>query len=74
MTRRVLGLAAATALAGTALAGPAFAQDSVTIGWTGPLSGGAIAATFGVRWVFLVVAILLAVNLLWVWAKVPEVR
>ncbi len=40
----------------------------------GPLSGGAIAATFGVRWVFLVVAALLAVNLAWVWAKVPEVR
>jgi branched-chain amino acid transport system substrate-binding protein len=41
VTRRILGLAAATALAGTALAGPAFAQETVTIGWTGPLSGGA---------------------------------
>jgi DHA1 family multidrug resistance protein-like MFS transporter len=43
-------------------------------GSLGPLSGGAIAAAFGVRWVFLVVAILLAINLAWVWAKVPEIR
>lgn len=40
----------------------------------GPLSGGAIAATLGLHWVFLVTAILLAANLAWVWAKVPEVR
>ena len=40
----------------------------------GPLSGGIIAATIGLRWVFLVTAILLAANLAWVWAKVPEVR
>ena len=40
----------------------------------GPLSGGLIAATLGLRWVFLVTAILLTANLLWVWAKVPEVR
>lgn len=40
----------------------------------GPLSGGAIAATLGLRWVFLVTATLLTANLLWVWAKVPEVR
>jgi len=40
----------------------------------GPLSGGAIAATLGLRWVFLVTAILLTANLAWVWAKVPEVR
>ena len=40
----------------------------------GPLSGGAIAATLGLRWVFLVTAILLVANLAWVWAKVPEVR
>ena len=39
----------------------------------GPLSGGAIAATLGLRWVFLVTAILLTANLVWVWAKVPEV-
>ena len=40
----------------------------------GPLSGGAIAATLGIHWVFLVTAILLLINLVWVWAKVPEVR
>jgi DHA1 family multidrug resistance protein-like MFS transporter len=40
----------------------------------GPLSGGAIAATLGLRWVFLVTAILLTANLVWVWVKVPEVR
>ncbi len=40
----------------------------------GPLSGGAIAATLGLHWVFLVTAILLTANLLWVWAKVPEMR
>ena len=38
----------------------------------GPLCGGAIAAAAGVRWVFLVVAVLLAINLAWVWARVPE--
>jgi DHA1 family multidrug resistance protein-like MFS transporter len=40
----------------------------------GPLSGGAIAATLGLHWVFLVTAILLGANLVWVWVKVPEVR
>ena len=40
----------------------------------GPLSGGAIAATVGLRWVFLVTAVLLTANLVWVWLKVPEVR
>ncbi len=40
----------------------------------GPLSGGAIAATLGLHWVFLVTAILLTANLAWVWVKVPEVR
>jgi len=43
-------------------------------GSLGPLSGGAIASVVGVRWVFLVAAVLLAVNLVWVWSKVPEVR
>jgi len=43
-------------------------------GSLGPLSGGAIAATLGLHWVFLVTALLLTINLLWVWAKVPEVR
>lgn len=40
----------------------------------GPLSGGAIAATLGLHWVFLVTAILLTANLAWVWVKVPEIR
>ena len=40
----------------------------------GPLSGGAIAATLGLHWVFLVTATLLTANLIWVWIKVPEVR
>ena len=40
----------------------------------GPLSGGAIAATLGLRWVFLITAVLLTANLIWVWVKVPEVR
>ena len=40
----------------------------------GPLSGGAIAAALGLHWVFLVTAILLTANLIWVWIKVPEVR
>lgn len=40
----------------------------------GPLSGRVIAATLGLRWVFLVTAVLLTANLLWVWAKLPEVR
>ena len=40
----------------------------------GPLSGGVIAATLGLHWVFLITAVLLLMNLAWVWAKVPEVR
>ena len=38
----------------------------------GPLSGGAVAAAFGVRWVFLVTAAVLFANLLWVYCRVPE--
>jgi DHA1 family multidrug resistance protein-like MFS transporter len=38
----------------------------------GPLTGGAVAAAFGLRWVFLVTAAVLFVNLLWVYYKVPE--
>jgi DHA1 family multidrug resistance protein-like MFS transporter len=38
----------------------------------GPLTGGAIAASFGMRWVFLITAALLLVNLVWVYFKVPE--
>jgi MFS transporter, DHA1 family, multidrug resistance protein len=36
----------------------------------GPLTGGAIAASFGLRWVFLITAALLLANLVWV--AVPE--
>ena len=38
----------------------------------GPLSGGAVAAAFGLRWVFLVTAAVLLANLIWVYYKVPE--
>ncbi|MGE0225997.1 MAG: MFS transporter [Acetobacteraceae bacterium] len=41
---------------------------------TGPLSGGAIAATVGIRWVFAVVAAMLLANVLWVWLAVPDDR
>lgn len=38
----------------------------------GPLSGGAVAAAFGLRWVFLMTAAVLLANLLWVYYRVPE--
>ncbi len=38
----------------------------------GPLTGGAIAASLGLRWVFVVTTLLLAVNLAWVYFTVPE--
>src|SRR5215468_6778079 len=38
----------------------------------GPLTGGAVAAVFGLRWVFLVTAAVLLANLLWVYYRVPE--
>ncbi len=38
----------------------------------GPLTGGAIAASFGLRWVFLITAALLLANLIWVYLTVPE--
>ncbi len=38
----------------------------------GPLCGGAIAAWFGLSWVFLVTSALLLVNLIWVYLRVPE--
>src|SRR5215472_13362949 len=38
----------------------------------GPLTGGAVAAAWGLRWVFLVTAGLLLANLLWVYSRVPE--
>jgi MFS transporter, DHA1 family, multidrug resistance protein len=38
----------------------------------GPLTGGAIAASFGLRWVFLITSSLLLANLIWVYFTVPE--
>jgi DHA1 family multidrug resistance protein-like MFS transporter len=40
----------------------------------GPLAGGAIAAGFGIRWVFVVTTLLLTANLVWVWFTVPELK
>ena len=40
----------------------------------GPLLGGAIAASFGLHWVFLMTAIVMAANLVWVYYRVPEYR
>ncbi len=37
----------------------------------GPLTGGVVAATIGLRWVFMVTAGLLLANLAWVWSAVP---
>jgi DHA1 family multidrug resistance protein-like MFS transporter len=38
----------------------------------GPLVGGMIAASLGLRWVFLLTAAVLAANLVWVYYRVPE--
>jgi MFS transporter, DHA1 family, multidrug resistance protein len=38
----------------------------------GPLTGGAVAAAFGLRWVFLVTGAVLLANLIWVYYRVPE--
>jgi DHA1 family multidrug resistance protein-like MFS transporter len=38
----------------------------------GPLLGGAIAASFGLHWVFLMTAAVMAANLAWVYYRVPE--
>jgi MFS transporter, DHA1 family, multidrug resistance protein len=40
----------------------------------GPLLGGAVAAGFGLRWVFLLTAAVMALNLVWVYYRVPEYR
>jgi DHA1 family multidrug resistance protein-like MFS transporter len=40
----------------------------------GPLTGGVVGATIGLRWVFLVTAALLFANLVWVYFTVPEYR
>lgn len=37
----------------------------------GPLTGGTVAAMFGIHWVFLLTAILLFLNLIWVYFTVP---
>jgi DHA1 family multidrug resistance protein-like MFS transporter len=38
----------------------------------GPLTGGTVAAAFGLRWVFLVTGAVLLANVLWVYYRVPE--
>jgi MFS transporter, DHA1 family, multidrug resistance protein len=38
----------------------------------GPLTGGLVAATVGIRFVFAVTAVLLLINLVWVWFTMPE--
>jgi DHA1 family multidrug resistance protein-like MFS transporter len=38
----------------------------------GPITGGAIAASFGLRWVFLITSALLLANLVWVYFTAPE--
>jgi MFS transporter, DHA1 family, multidrug resistance protein len=38
----------------------------------GPLTGGIVAATIGIRFVFAVTAALLLINLVWVYFTVPE--
>ena len=38
----------------------------------GPLMGGAVAASFGLSWVFLLTAAVMAANLVWVYYRVPE--
>ena len=61
------------------MAGPA--QRGVVFGLTasatflgnsiGPMTGGAVAAAFGLRWVFLVTAAMLLGSLVWTWIAVP---
>jgi MFS transporter, DHA1 family, multidrug resistance protein len=38
----------------------------------GPVLGGGVAAWFGLRWVFLLTAAVMALNLVWVYYRVPE--
>ena len=74
-------LPAANALIGR-LANPA--QRGLVYGMTssayflgntlGPLMGGSVAATFGIHWVFAVTAVLLTINLVWVYLKVPDLK
>ncbi len=39
----------------------------------GPITGGVVAATAGINWVFAVTAAMLIANVIWVWIAVPEV-
>ena len=39
----------------------------------GPATGGVIAASYGIQFVFAVTATMLLANLVWVWLAVPEV-
>jgi DHA1 family multidrug resistance protein-like MFS transporter len=39
----------------------------------GPITGGVVAASWGIAWVFAVTATMLLANLVWVWWAVPEV-
>jgi DHA1 family multidrug resistance protein-like MFS transporter len=38
----------------------------------GPLTGGVVAASVGIQWVFALTAVMLLATLLWVWCAVPE--
>jgi DHA1 family multidrug resistance protein-like MFS transporter len=40
----------------------------------GPLTGGAVAASVGLRWVFLITAVMFLANLVWVYLTVPEYK
>lgn len=40
----------------------------------GPLVGGGVGASLGLRWVFVLPAVLLLANLFWVWRTVPEIE
>ena len=40
----------------------------------GPMTGGAVAAMFGLHWVFLVTAVLFCLNLIWVYTSVHDGR
>lgn len=40
----------------------------------GPLVGGGVGASLGLRWVFVLPAVLLFANLFWVWRTVPEIE
>jgi DHA1 family multidrug resistance protein-like MFS transporter len=41
---------------------------------TGPITGGVVAASAGIHWVFAMTAVMLTANLIWVWRAVPDER